>query len=54
MTSLLCNELESLPSGTVVTAFMDLFKQLSGGNEEMKDIMACLLPRSRLVPATFE
>jgi len=50
--SLLCNELESLPTGTVVAAFMDLFKQLSGGNA-VKD-KACPLPRSKLSPAAFD
>jgi hypothetical protein len=35
--SLFCNELESLPTETVIAAFMELFKQLSGGTEDVKE-----------------
>jgi hypothetical protein len=35
--ALLCNELESLPTATVIAAFRELLKQLSGGTEEVKD-----------------
>jgi hypothetical protein len=35
--SLLCNELESLPTATFVAAFRELFKQLSASTEESKD-----------------